>query len=271
MSLSPHGRLKKKEWGFAVVQATLVVAVLLLVSLPLESLNNDASTTAATRTTTLTTGIVTTAPTHGLQLLVATNSTELLSGEHLGITIDLVNTLPTQNEVPPWDIGSNVSWGFAGFPVAVWPDCVYYLPLEFNVFAGNYTAASLAASEPGVVPENIGCMENENVSQLVFQPDSDEVNVTAYYAVNIGPNETPAANYRMEWRMESSFTVGGYWNASAIYNPFDLASTGVGSNSFTFGYPEVPPLGQITFSPGVYTLAVADEWGQVVLIHFTVS
>jgi hypothetical protein len=215
-----------------------------------------------------------------LQLLVATNSTELLAGEHLGVAIDLVNTLTTQNEVPPWDLGSNVSWGFAGFPVAVWPDCVYYLPLEFNVFEGNYTVASLAASEPGVVPENIGCMENENVSQLVFQARSDEVNVTAYYAapccLTNGTNTTssttePPADYRMEWRMESSFTVGGYWNASAVYNPFDLASTGVGSNAFTFGYPEVPPLGQNPFSPGVYTLAVSDEWGQVALIHFTVN
>lgn len=264
--------MKKKEWGFAIVQALLVAAVLLLVSLPSQSLNNNATKTTVTLTATSTRDIVATSSTHGLQLRVATNSTELLAGEHLGISIDVVNTLPRENEVPPWDIGSNVSWGFAGFPVAAWPDCVYYLPLEFNVFKGNYTATSLAASEPGVVPENIGCKENENVSQLIFQPESDEVAVTAYYAVNIGPNETnTTANYRMEWRMESNFTVGGYWNATAVYDPFDLASTAVGSNGFTFGYPEVPPLGQTPFSPGAYTLAVSDEWGQVAIIPFTVS
>jgi hypothetical protein len=264
--------LKKNEWGFAIVEALLVVAVLLLVSLPLQSHNNNASKATITLTSTSTTDIVATSLTHGLQLRVATNSTELMAGQHLGISIDLVNTLPMENEVPPWDVGSNVSWGFAGFPVAVWPDCIYYLPLEFNVFKGNYTATSLAASDPGVVPENIGCKENESVSQLVFQPESDEVNVTAYYAVDIGPNETnPAANYRMQWRMESNFTVGGYWNATEVYNPFDLASTAVGSNIFTFGYPEVPPLGQTPFSPGAYTLAVSDEWGQVAIIPFTVS
>jgi hypothetical protein len=256
--------LKKKAWGFAVFQALLVVAVLLLLSLPSQSLNNSASMTTAILTATSTTGIVTTSLTHGLQLRIATNSTELLAGDHLGISIDLVNVLATENEVPPWDIGSNVSWGFAGFPVAVRPDCIYYPPIEFNVFKGNYTATSLAASEPGVVPENIGCMENENVSQLVFRPESDEVNVTAYNAVNIAPNEAqPAANYRMEWRMESNFAVGGYWNATAIYNPFDLASTRVGSNSFTFGHPEVPPLGQTPFSPGSIrsrSLTSGDRW-----------
>jgi len=39
--------LKKKEWGFAVVQTLLVVAVLLLVSLPLQSVNESGRTSSS--------------------------------------------------------------------------------------------------------------------------------------------------------------------------------------------------------------------------------
>ncbi|MGH9920914.1 MAG: hypothetical protein ACRD6W_18855, partial [Nitrososphaerales archaeon] len=38
-----------------------------------------------------------------------------------------------------------------------------------------------------------------------------------------------------------------------------------------FQYPEVGPFAQHGFIPGLYTLAVADEWGQAVVLHFSVT
>jgi hypothetical protein len=69
--------------------------------------------------------------------------------------------------------------------------------------------------------------------------------------------------------MESNRTVSRYWNDMTI-NGFELNSTPVGPNGATFGFPEVAPLGQTPFAPGTYTLAVSDEWGQIVVLPFTV-
>ncbi len=36
-------------------------------------------------------------------------------------------------------------------------------------------------------------------------------------------------------------------------------------------YPEVSPVPAHSFTPGFYTVAVSDEWGQSTILHFSVE
>ena len=100
------------------------------------------------------------------------------------------------------------------------------------------------------------------------------MNVTAVSCTaNCSPY--PGAQLSTPYRLESDFTVRGYWNATyADINSSLTASVPASNgccNAMAYPYPEVAPLGQIAFVPGVYTLAVSTFWGQVEVIHFTVE
>ena len=219
-------------------------------------------------------------PSSGLQLLVGVNSTDLSVGQELHISVELRNNNDSERQVSPVGIPANASdlasfedtWRFHGWPIAVWPGCTLQLPLQFIVIQGNYTSDTLSQAvnaslvHPG--PVGAACIETENVTGLVFQPSSDLVNMSSIYvAANDVRTYTEASTI---YRMESNFTVSGYWDEGSL-NTLDLFSTPVGTTGATFGTPEVAPLGQTQFVVGVYTLAVSDEWGQLAILHFTVS
>jgi hypothetical protein len=84
----------------------------------------------------------------------------------------------------------------------------------------------------------------------------------------------PGTQLSTSYRLESNFSVMGYWNATfARSHPLLTASVPApnGGDGSTFPYPEVAPLGQIAFVPGVYTLAVSSMWGQTEVLHFIVK
>lgn len=187
---------------------------------------------------------------NGLRLSVSSNASELAVGQHLNVSLSIVNTLPKVNTVKP----SN-DWLMHGVPVALWPPCYFGLPAQVTVLQGNYSAQTIQAATN--VAFNYICMEGVNVDHVIFQPNSDQVNLTGLYDVT-GENQTLGP-----FHMSLSFTTGGYWDLQNLSRELNIPILGE-------QYPPRSPA-YIPFTLGEYTVAVADEWGQVALLHFSVS
>jgi hypothetical protein len=186
----------------------------------------------------------------GLQLAVSSNASELQVGQRLNVSLSIVNTLPKVNIVKP-----SHDWLFQGVPVALWPPCYFGLPAEAAVLQGNYNAQDIERAAN--VTFSYICMEGVNVDHVIFQPNSDQVNLTGLYDVT-SENQTLGP-----FHMSLSFVTGGYWNLQNLSSELNIPILGE-------QYPPRPPA-YIPFTPGEYTVAVADEWGQVALLHFSVS
>jgi hypothetical protein len=258
--------------------ALIMVGVLILVSFPVQT---SSSTESSTKETPACLGSTTVVNSTGgypncLKLTVDVNSTELAVGHSLQISVGLVNTLPYANNVStmavPPDYDAEGSWLFGGFPIFTWPDsCLGPFPLQFVVVEGNYTVGSLsAADDPHYFVGGTSCASGHSATLFTFGTDSDQVNVTAVTCTGICGSPFQLST---SYRLESNFAVMGYWNVTdARLHPLDVYTekSPVG-DGFTTPYPEVAPLGQIAFVPGVYTLAVSSFWGQAEAIQFTVK
>jgi hypothetical protein len=239
------------------------------------------SVSTATRTATVYSSFTTTtspgtqSSTNGLQLTASINATSLLTGQNLEIKVSLYNDLPSQ-----LNLSTSDNWVVSGFPVAMWPGCYAVLPpnnkqpIEFMIVKGNYSVNQLhTLSTNTSVPEG-GCMEGGRVSHLLFSPLSSIANLTGTFCTAAC---FPIHNAR--YSLTSNFTVNGYWSypinsseAQDILRPPNPPCYVDGHpDCLTFNYPEVGPVAQQTFTPALYTLVVSDEWGQAVVIHFTVS
>ena len=272
--------MRRKAAGFYGAMALVMVGVLFLVSLPSQTVSSTESSSVGTPACQGSTAVLNgTGYPNCLRLMVGVNSTTLSVGQTLQISVDLVNTLPYANNVNtsvPLDIGPNGSYRFGGFPISTWPfDCLGPFPLQFIVVEGNYTLGSLPAADPDYIIGELPCASAEVATQFAFGAGSDQVNVTAESCTG-ACSAYPGTRISTSYRLESDFTVMGYWNATfALYNPLidSIYSSPApnGGDGSTFGYPEVAPLGQMAFIPGVYTLAVSTMWGQAQVVHITVK
>ena len=186
---------------------------------------------------------------NGIRLTLWTNSTKLVVGQGLNVTLSVDNTLGNVNSVKP----SN-DWLIHGVPVALWPPCYFGLPAEAAVLPGNFTAQDISSAAN--VTFSYMCMESVGVDHVIFQPNSDQVNLTGTYDVT-GENQTLGP-----FHLSLSFTTRGSWDLQNLSQQLNIPILGE-------QYPPRPPA-SVPFAPGVYTVAVADEWGQVALIHVTV-
>jgi hypothetical protein len=144
------------------------------------------------------------------------------------------------------------------------------------VVNGNYTLDGLqAASGNASFPASGlgGCMEGGSVYSLVFQGKGSEANATGQFC------EASCFPDNNRYDLEANFTVGGYWaypinssEATDIFTPPtpECTSSGI-PDCVSFQFPEVGPFAQHGFMPGLYTLVVADEWGQTEILHFAVA
>lgn len=168
-------------------------------------------------------------------------NTTISSGTNITLRIQLVNTGDTIINTSRGD-----SWPVIdGSPrlLSTGP-CGSYFPYGYAVFGGNLTvdsirnATPLQMYEPGIY----GCPVFLGFKYYVFQPDSDT-------AVVSGPNPPFSIT------LYSNLSFSGYWtnNSSESRNlPFQ---------NYHFNY----------FPQGVYTVVVADQWGALALMHFTVK
>ncbi len=182
-----------------------------------------------------------------LRLTTSLNSANLVVGQNLSLSIWVTNILPTVATVLP-----STDWSFEGVPVTPWGACHLNYPLEVEIVSGNYSVQQL----PTAVNATFGytCYSALIAKTITFQPDSDMANVTW-----TGPGPGVVQEFG-PYVMSYNFTTSGYWNLanfSGSQNPIIGGGNG--------GPPPTTP-----FTPGTYSVAVEDEWGQVSVMHFTV-
>jgi hypothetical protein len=211
---------------------------------------------ASTKTTTVKTSVngVTTTGTlgaaSGLELLLTVNATTLRVGQSLNVGVSLFNGLSSANSIP-----ASYDWAFQGVPAVFWPPCYLGALVQAAVVSGNYTLQGLQS----VANATIGyqCAEGGGVEGLTFRPESSLANITATSCCSAGTFQAGPDNLSL------NFTTGGYWdllNFSKQLNPPFIGDQ----------YLPRPPVAT-PFVPGVYTVAVEDEWGQAAILHLTVA
>jgi hypothetical protein len=130
------------------------------------------------------------------------------------------------------------------------------LPIQVVVVIGNYDIANI--SDVADVHFSYGCLESGNVDHVIFQPGSSQANLTGFSGAAVSRNGTSNAI-----QLSTSFTTSGYWN---------LINSAAQENQPIIGdLTSANPLVTTPFAPGVYTVAVADEWGQAAILHFLVN
>jgi len=209
---------------------------------------------------------------NGIDLIISLNGTKIVVGETLQVNITLFNDFSEVNSVPT----SNDSL-FQGVPVALWPTCDYANDINQNQNPGH-TVSTYAFSTAAQAVVLMGYYNSENISSVanvhfaptpckeywaidhaIFQPESSQVSLDGISAgFPTRTNETQGP-----FQLSTSFTTTGYWN---LLNDSQLLNPPVINGQ----YPPMPPVA-IAFVPGVYTVAVADEWGQAAILHFVVE
>ena len=172
----------------------------------------------------------------GLELSLYLDSKTYQQGQQVNILVDEKNTLKTTNT-----ISASTKWPLSRLGVGPCGPVNY--PFGIAIFQGNYTAANVSSATPLQIyqPATYTCpMTLGDISSYVFQPLSDTASVFQM-------SESTAVFNNMEMNTEFEPAPTGYW-----------ASNNIGA-VFTH------------FEPGVYTVVAGDEWGAVVVVHFTVT
>jgi hypothetical protein len=193
---------------------------------------NPATTPTATTTSNIV-GPTSSSSTNGLNLSLSVNATPNVQHQ-ISITLDETNTLSEINNVPVSD-----NWLYKGLGVA---PCNFTSPYGIAVFSGDYNSSNLSTGTPLTLYDpHVArlCPTNYPVISYSFQPSLDWAHVI----------ENPDNPINSAQQMQYELTINGYW-------PDDNFS----SNS------------QLTnFAPGVYTVVGGDEWGNLIVLHFTVA
>ncbi len=242
--------MKTETRRIAIVITVVVVILIAAVAFSrLSSTTGSSSSTYISSNSELYSTSSSTTSQLGLQLIASINSSSITVGKNLSVSISLLNTLPTVNAVP----ASN-TWAFQGVAVNLWGVCFGEYPVEVAVLKGNYTAQEL----PSVANSTFAytCAAFIQLNQVIFHPSSEEANVTG-----VGPG--PGVDQTLgPFHLALNFTTSGYWDLQSLSEQQNL--------------PLLSPGGALNltstkFVPGTYTVAVADEWGQMQILHFTVT
>jgi hypothetical protein len=186
---------------------------------------------------------------NGIQLNASISATSLPLGENLTVSMTLLNTLSIVNNV-----STAGNWTFQGVHVALWGGCVIDYPLEVLVVRGDYSVQNISQIANTTLPYT--CYGADVVDHVIFQPNSDEANLTGTL---IGSNFTSGP-----LSQSLSFSTAGYWDFETSPSPGQQISPPnvIAANNTV---PATP------FAPGTYTVAVEDEWGQALTLHFDVT
>jgi hypothetical protein len=239
-------------------------------TLPVESISATTVTSTRTSTTNEVTGAnASTVASNGLELSTSINATELAVGQVLDVSISLANTLPTPSSLQQGGKAGFLpgNWTVYGVPVATWRECTldvfpfgWQYPIDVLVLSGNYTVqqlSSLANVSLSAGPCGAGAGASA-IPTYTFEPNSDLINIT-YFGSGGGHGALGV------WPASTHLMVGGYWNLTSLQQ---TASDNFSNPDYAYDYCitavllacEVPA--SIPFVPGVYTIAVSDEWGQ---------
>jgi hypothetical protein len=206
---------------------------------------STATSTVISTSTTTTTSLI--PPPAGIILVASVNHTRLITGEKVAITAILFNTSDQKNNI-------SVSYNFPFYGLGMWnenwPAC-WGSPFELIVLKGNFSSAALRAMGPGGVP-GVTCYGGKGFTHFVFDPDGEYLNQYA---------GTDLLSYSGPVTASVTVTTNGYWdNGSRPTYPSSYCTTS-GCGFLAAAH---------SFMLGVYTVAVADEWGQIDVVHIAV-
>jgi hypothetical protein len=218
----------------------------------------ETSLSSVLLTSTLTTTTTRILPvTSGIGLLASTNGTAFKVGQEVAVTAILFN--PSGQS---YNVTTVAQYPFNGLLMfnQNWAPCYYYSPVEILVLKGNFTASGVMATVSSIGPNpatSLGCMENEDFRSFRFEPTSSLAFVAFNYS-GTGSQVSVAGPQNASARVSTN----GYWdNSTSLTYPASYASYG------NYSYITAPH----QFVKGIYTVAVGDEWGQLVVIHITVE
>jgi hypothetical protein len=168
---------------------------------------------------------------NGLSLTVSISSTDYQPGSTIVITIDESNTLAQANNVPAGDL-----WPLKGLTLG---GCgTLNLPFGLAILQGNYDITNFSSVTPLQALYDMNAMYScpmlLHVTSYDFEPSSD------FAFINSGQDFTSRT------QIIYACDVAGSWTG------------GVGHSIFG------------NFTPGIYTVVGGDEWGTVVIEHFTI-
>ena len=174
---------------------------------------------------------------NGLSLSVSTNSTTYRPGQEVSTTIDIKNMRTETN-----DIVAGNDWPYDNLEIdqcdmGPWG---FAYPYGIAIFQGSYFPSNFAAVTPLALYDYnllVPCPSPIPAVSYDFQPMSDVATVSG--SSTQFPTSTFAINIKL--------TETGYWSGSA------------------------PNVTKRNFEPGVYTIVGGDEWGALVVLHFTVT
>ncbi len=228
----------------------------------------------SSRTQTSTSDSVSATSPNGLRLTLSLPASSIFAGQKLNVSIGLFNALSTPLDVlagNPRGVPQAPNWTLEGFPLEIWPACYSTMPIVFAVMSGNYTIGQIRAMNGNWTTggeQATGCTAAGLVYNAVFEPHSDRANLNGtWISGSIAPDQSLGS-----YSLESNFTIGGYWSYPLTVSSSTQDMLTPVNGSYAYFYPETTgPGGYSPFTSGVYTLAVDDEWGQIVEMHFTVN
>jgi len=169
---------------------------------------------------------------YGLSLTLSLNSTTYHPGEQISITINEKNILPIENKIHAAD-----EWPVHGLTLT--PCGRLNHPFGISILQGYYDAKAV----PVIAPLQLfdpnafySCPVILAAVSYDFQPWSDIAAIHTGYG-----SEPDSIN------MTAKVTSSGFWTGSRPTATFS------------------------NFTPGSYTVVGGDEWGALVILHFTVS
>jgi hypothetical protein len=174
---------------------------------------------------------------NGLSLTLSLNSTTYHPGEQATVTIHEKNTLATENNIPVanrWPV-QNLNLGPCG---------TLNYPFGISILRGYYDAKDvgditpLQLFNPNVLP--LCPMMLAGIVSYDFQPESDIAVIHTNWDSEPGAIKTSI-------NMTAGVTASGFWTGSHPNATFS------------------------NFTPGIYTVVGGDEWGALVVLHFTVT
>jgi len=194
---------------------------------------NPASTTTTTTTETHMNNSTSSQSANGLILTLSLDSTTYKPGDTISMVVSEKSMLKITNKLLVSD-----KWPIHGLSVDICGTRSF--PFGVAILRGNYTSGNVVTAAPLILynPNGIvqGCLPPVlNVTAYHFEPLSD-----------IATLDGTVIDQSATFEMSTEVSVWSYWAGSP------------------------PNAVQHNLEPGVYTVVAGDEWGALVIVHFTV-
>ena len=169
---------------------------------------------------------------YGLSLTLSLNSTTYHPGEQISVTINENNILPIENKIHGAD-----EWPVQGLKLQF---CgTFHYPFGISILQGCYDAKTVAAITP---------LQLFDPNPVYLCPP---ILAGVYYYYDFQPGSDVAVVYTSHSEpssinMTAKVTSAGFWTGSRPNATFS------------------------NFTPGIYTIVGGDEWGALVILHFTI-